>query len=123
MAWNRLAVGIPLLLLAVGISWAVWIKTDPQVEIVRELQQRAFGAESRELEPEARRELFEKMRAASEKLTDEQRQALRAEVGENFQARRQQQIGKFFELSGDERIAYLDEQIDQIVAAVGRLEI
>jgi hypothetical protein len=112
--WFALAGIVTLLLFAGGVSWAWWFKTDPQVEMVRALQAKAFSEESRALEPEERRAIFNRMREESEKLTDEQRRALREEVRESFQGRMQQRIGRFFELSGDERIAYLDEQIDEI---------
>ena len=111
--WLGLA-GIVTLLFACGIGWAWWFKTDPQVELVRELQAQAFSEESRALEPAERREMFAKIREASEKLTDEQRRVLREEVRGSFQGRMRQRIGGFFELSGDERIAYLDEQIDEM---------
>ncbi len=112
--WFALASIVMLLLFVGGIRWVWWFKTDPQVELVRELRAQAFSEESRALEPDARRAVFEKMREESEKLSDEQRRALREEARDDFQGRMQQRIGSFFELSGDERIAYLDEQIDEM---------
>ncbi len=114
--WFVLAAIATLLLFASGFSWAWWFKTDPQVEMVRALQAKAFSAESRTLDPEERRAVFAKMREESEKLTDEQRRALREEVREGFQGRMQERIGRYFELSGDERVAYLDAQIDEMEA-------
>ena len=112
--WFALAGIVTLLLFAGGVGWAWWFKTDPQVEVVRELQAKVFSEQSRALEPEERRVIFEKIREESEKLTDGQRRALRKEARDNFQGRIQQRIGSFFELSGDGRIAYLDEQIDEM---------
>ena len=100
-----------LLLIVVGILWAISNHEDPQVERVRQLQAKAFADE---VPREQRRELFEQLRSESEKLSDEQRRSLRSEAFANRRQEMQRRIRQYFELSAEQRVAYLDEQIDDM---------
>lgn len=109
--WILVTAATVLLLLIAGIGWALSKREDPQVARVRELQAKAF---SDDVPREQRRELFERMRSESENLTDEQRRSLREEASASRRQEMQQRMSKYFEMSAEERVAYLDAQIDEM---------
>ena len=109
--WLATIAGIVLLLCLIGVGWALSRREAPQVAKVRQLQATAF---SRELDSEKRRELFDQMRSESEKLTDEQRSTLRAEMRETRTEQMRTRIDSYFAMNSEQRKAYLDEQIDEM---------
>lgn len=109
--WLGISSAIILLLLVGAPSWILASREDPQVSVVRELQKKAF---SRDAAPEDRRQLFEQMRSEGEKLTEEQRKSLRDEAFAGRREHMQERMTKYFNLNKEQRVAYLDEQIDEM---------
>ncbi len=118
---NRTWLGMGLLLLAAA-GFAVWFfwprGEDPEVARVRGLMEERFNANSPPNDAE-RQQLRQEKRTAMESLNDAQRSQLREAMGQNFRRRMETTINQYFELPKNQRVAYLDQQIDRMDQARG----
>jgi hypothetical protein len=98
-----------LVLLIVLAAWYVW----PESELARARQMRdeLFAMPREQMSPEERKEKFAALRAEEEKLSPEERQALRREMGQRFQKKRNAEAVKYLSMSPEERQKLIDERI------------
>lgn len=99
------------ILLLIGGAWW-YFRTDPNVARMREL--RSQLADDTKMTDDQRRQIFTEMREVGQRLTEQQRQQLWAEGGDQFRGRMMREIDNYFELPVKERKAYLDEQIKRM---------
>lgn len=109
MSKKKVGIGIVLIALVGGAVWAFWSGPDPQVEKVKQLQQEAMKAP-----PEKRQEMFAQVRTQMEQLKPEQREMVFHDMRAQFEQRMQQEIKGYFALPPQQRVAYLDKQIDEM---------
>lgn len=111
--WISIVV-VLLLLVGGAITWALSDRPDPVVEEARRMRQLVFSPESRELPDEERRELREQLTQIYENMTAEQRQEVRRQGREHGMQRMRERMKKYFALSDEEKVAYLDEEVDSM---------
>jgi hypothetical protein len=107
------AILIMLLLGCATAAWAMWSREDPQVALVREMMVPMEQMEK--MSREQRREHFEKMRGEMDKLTEEQRDQLRDEGRQRWEAREAKELTEFFQLPPEQQKAELDKRIDRML--------
>lgn len=103
--WKRPALLAGGLLLGLALLWIFW--PDRQEAKARELQAQLFSPEARTLPPEQRQAKWQEFRQTMERLPAAARQRVEAEMGK----RQQQEIARYFTLSPQDRVRYLDDQI------------
>src|SRR5436190_6710557 len=101
---RKLMTGLGLLVLLLG-AWLGW--PDRRLAAAKALQQELFGPAGKQLSAEERRQKFRQLREATKGLTPAQRQWLSAEASK----RRKQEIARYFSLSPQDKLRYLDQQI------------
>ncbi len=99
-----------LLLVIVGSVWAFRSRTDPQIEKIKQLGAEAFKEDQ---SPEQRRQSFELIHQEMQKLTPEQREVVHQQGRQEFERRMDEQMDAYFALPPEERVAYLDKQIEE----------
>src|SRR5262245_58138631 len=82
---RRLALAGVLLLILL-MTWYAWPQSD--LDHVRQMREELFATPRDQMSPEERKEKFAALRAEEEKLSAEDRQALRKEMGQRFQKKR-----------------------------------
>jgi uncharacterized membrane protein len=108
---KRLALAAVVGVLVVGSMGAVWyLRPDPRVLKVRQLQAQLMSEAGRSLPAEQRRQAFQQMREEMRQLPPEKRRQM---FGDQRQ-RRRQETEKYLKLSKGEKVAYLDRQIDRM---------
>lgn len=115
---NRKRVGIAAAMLAfvaIGLAWYFRPPAvDPQVQQFRDTQQKLIelpdGRDSRE----ERRELFGQMREQMQQLKPEQQQELSSSPPPSFMRAIHKRISPYFELAPEERVAFLDREIQRM---------
>ncbi len=103
-------IAIAVLLLGGALAWCFW--PDRQVAKVKAMRQELSGDAARKLPPEERRQKWAAFRQAQQKLTPAQREA----VWEDVRKERQAEIDRYFTLSKEEKVRWLDQQIDRMEA-------
>jgi hypothetical protein len=120
MHGKRIAIAftaVALLLLAPFGIWRWLSGDDPAVARVRELQQgmmQRVQDAGDSMTDDQLRAMFTEVRAEMEKLDESQRRQLREEMGNQFRQRMTDEIHRFQQLTGKERTAFLDQQIDRM---------
>ena len=104
-------VSILLLLMMAGIAYAFIPRSDPALAKIEELRGQMEGANDQQ-----RRELWGQMRNEMENLTPEARDQMREEWGRRWQAREQEELNKFFDLTPEEQIKEIDEDLKREAA-------
>jgi hypothetical protein len=99
-------VAILLLLMMAGIAYAFIPRSDPALAKIEEIRGQMEGANDQQ-----RRELWGQMRKEMENLTPEARDQMREEWGQRWQAREQEELNKFFDLTPAEQIKEIDEDL------------
>ncbi len=85
-----------------------------QMEALRNLQADVFSEATRKLPEEERREKYKQFRAEYEQLSEAQRREFRKNQSAGPLGRANNQIRKYFELPQSERLAFLDQQINEM---------
>jgi hypothetical protein len=98
-----------VLLLILLAAWYAWPQSD--VDRVREMRNELFSTPRDQMSPDERKEKFAALRAEEEKLSPEDRQALRMEMAQRFQKKRNAEAVKYLQMSPEERQKYLDERL------------
>lgn len=112
MSKRKIAIGTTvIILLTVGLVWALRNRDDPQLERIRQLHMEAFKEGQT---PEQRRKNFELIHQEMEKLNPEQRQAIWSQRGREFGHRMDQRIDDYIALTPEERVAFLDKAIQEM---------
>ena len=107
MGERKTTIGVvAIILLVVGSVWAFRSRSDPQVEKIKQMI-------SENTPPEQRRGQWELIRKEMEQLSPEQHREIRQQMHESFAQRGDQRIDTYFALPPQQRIAYLDKQIDE----------
>jgi len=106
---RRLKVGAGVLLLLLVAGWFFWPSS--QVAAVRQMQEELFAADLSKTSAEERKEKLAALRAEQEKLSPEERDALRKERGKLFQKKRNADAVRYLALSPSERRKIVDERI------------
>ena len=104
---RRWLLALLLLLGLGGLGWAV--RPDPHLARARELQKELFSREAKNLPPDQRKTKFEAYRNEMKQLTDAQKRELFAPMRERQKA----QMARYFAMSPQEKVRYLDEQVDR----------
>ncbi len=98
-----------LLLLITLAAWYAWPQSD--MDRVRQMRDELFATPREQMAPEERQEKFAALRAEQEKLSAEERQALRKEMGQRFQQKRNAEAVKYLSMSQEDRQKLIDERI------------
>ena len=98
------------LILVGGVYWAwrTW-RVDPQLTKVQEMQAALMD---KNVPLEKRWAGFAALRSEVEKLPPQQQGQFRQQMGQQFQREVEKRISGYFALPPDQRLAYLDQQID-----------
>ncbi len=104
--FTRRRVGTAIVI-AILLAWLFW--PDTQLASVRAMQQELFSEQGRTLSPEERQAKFIDLRTAMAKLSPVQR----SKLGADRRQRMQSNLAKYFDMTPDEKKAYLDQQIDR----------
>lgn len=91
---------------AIIIALVWWLWPNNQMVRVQALQKELTNAE---LTNEQRQELFQQLRTAMNGLTPDQRSQLRNQGQQRFQ----EQLSRYFQMTPQEKAAYLDQQINR----------
>lgn len=111
-------IGISVVLLALsGVMGSRYLREDP-VQKVRDMRNQLFSDAGKKLDPEMRKEAFQKLRESTKSLTPQQRKVLFSEQ----QKQTSQKLADFFKLPAEERQNQLDKDIDRMQAARKRRE-
>jgi hypothetical protein len=112
--------GIGLLLLVVLIAYW-WSRPSAALAHVRELQHDLFSKSRDKMPADERKEKFDALRAEREKLSEDERNALRKEVSKDFQKKRSAEAIAYLKMSHAERMKVIDDKIarEQKNAATG----
>ncbi len=102
-----------LLLVAGGSAW-YYFGIDRDLNRARAARDALFSEENRDLSRDERRQQFAAYREQVEDLSDEQQQVLADEGRARMMERFERQMDEFFALSPEERVAYIDEQLDEM---------
>jgi hypothetical protein len=112
-----LIVGVSVLVMGLGIvalAWWFWPRDDDQrIAKIKQLQQQVFQQQASSSEAQ-RRQLFRQLRDEMEQLPPQERAQLRGEMFAGARERMTTQIKAFAELPPENRMAFLDEQIDRM---------
>lgn len=103
------AIAAVLVFASGALGWWFYPREDRQVAEIRALGQKLFSEENQNLSNEERDQLRRDLREKARDLTEEQRDALREDMEKRFDER----LDEFFKLPVDQRVAYLDKQIDE----------
>ena len=98
-----------LLLLIFLAAWYAWPESD--VDRVRHMRDELFATPRDQMSPEERQEKFAALRAEQEKLSPEERQALRKEMAQRFQKKRNAEAVKYLSMTPEERQKWIDERL------------
>jgi hypothetical protein len=105
---KRIAVVAGTLLVMAGSIWAVWhFWPNRHLARAQELRGQLAGDAGRSLSAEERRELWSQLRAEAKKLSPEERRNL-------WREQQQKRMKEYFALSGQEKVAFLDAQINRM---------
>jgi len=107
--WVRRS-AVLLLLLLIGFGTYRAIRPNPNMKKIRQLQTEFSSAQAKDWTPEQRREKFQEMRTAMEKLTPAQRDDLSAEQLKREEAR----LKEYSHMSPADKAKHLDAQIDRM---------
>lgn len=108
---KKTVVALLVLVLIGGVAYALLpAGPDPEMVKVQQLQEKLFDPDAK-LTDDERRNGFRELGEAAEKLTDEQRMQVMRE--NPFARRMRQRVVDYFDLPEDERLAMLDEHIDE----------
>ena len=112
--------GIGLLLLVLLLGYW-WTRSSSAMEHVREMQHELFSTPRDQMSADERKQKFDDLRAEREKLSENERDALRKEMGKEFQKKRSAEAVAYLHMSQAERMKVIDEKIarDQKRAASG----
>ena len=112
--------GIGLLLLFVLIGYW-WSRPSAAIAHVREMQHDLFSTPRDKMPADERKEKLDAIRAEREKLSEDERNALRKEAGKEFQKKRNAEAIAYLKMSRAERMKVIDEKItrEQKFAATG----
>jgi hypothetical protein len=100
---------LALLLLLFGLGGVVWAtRPNPHLARARELQKELANAKS--LPPDQRKARFEQFRNEVKQLTDDQKAELFAPMREKQKA----EMDRYFAMSPQQKIRYLDDRIDRM---------
>jgi hypothetical protein len=106
---RRLAWGLSLVLLLIG-TWSLW--PDRRLAQVKALRQELFSAETKKLPAEQRKDKWQALRQATEKLSAAQKQQLAREGQQRFE----QELYRYAKMSKPAQTAWLDQQINRTQA-------
>ena len=95
-----------MLMMAAG-AWAFMNRKDPHLKNLENLR-----AEMEAAPPEKRREMWGKMKEEFDQLSPEAHEQMFADRRKQWEAREQEHLNKFFDLSPKDQIAQLDKEID-----------
>lgn len=87
------------------------LRTDPNIKRVRDLRKEIASANASQLSTEQRREKFQQLRAAMDRLPPDQRDRMRREMAEDGRKRFEAEMEKYSKMSAAEKAKYLDERI------------
>jgi hypothetical protein len=106
-----------VILLLIGTAYGGYraIRTDPNVRRIRDLRKELAAGGN--LTPEQRREKFQQLREAMEKLPPAKRDQMRREMAEEGRQRFEGELRRYASLSPQEKTRHLDQQIDRMEAA------
>jgi exonuclease VII large subunit len=99
-----------LLLLLIGYGTYRAVRPNPNMKKIRQLQSEFSSAQAKDWTPEQRREKFQEMRTAMQKLTPTQRDELSAEQMKREESR----LKEYAQMSPVEKAKHLDAQIDRM---------
>jgi hypothetical protein len=102
-------VGLISLLLLLLVAW--WLWPNDQVDKVRKMQEELFGQDRGSLSPEERKEKMDALRAERDKLSDDERAALKKEMGKAFMKKQNVQAIKYFGMTPAERQKVIDDRL------------
>src|SRR5262245_42489931 len=100
LTWTSVLV---VFLLAVWFFWP-----DRRLDQVKALQKELFSPEAKKMAPEERKQRWQALRQATDRLSVEQKQTLSREREQRFE----QELMRYAKLPKKEQLAYLDKQID-----------
>src|SRR5262249_40189886 len=106
--WAAVAAAVVLVLLGAVAAWAFW--PNPELARAKALRKDLSGEAGRKLAPEDRRQKWEECRAAQEELSPDRGK----EVWEEARKERQAEIDRYFKMSKEEKVRWLDQQIDRM---------
>ncbi len=97
------------LIVASVFGWRKYQETKVVAE-VKEMQTKLFDENASR---EDREKAMEQMRERRENMTEGQQRAFREQMMQGFQQRMERRMDEFFALSEEDRVAFLDEEIQQ----------
>jgi uncharacterized membrane protein YgcG len=107
------ALGIAVVVLIAGTT--VWAcrrhRVDPKVQQIVQAQQKAFDDQ---VTDEQRRAMFDQFRSQMRTLTDGQRRQVFDQMRPLFQRRENERMDAYFNMTPDEKVAYLNKQIAEM---------
>jgi hypothetical protein len=107
-----------LLLLILLAAWYAWPQSD--VDRVRQMRDDLFATPREQMSQEERQEKFAALRAEQEKLSPEERQALRKEMAQGFQKKRNAEAVKYLAMTPEERQKVIDARLAREQAGQGQ---
>lgn len=114
MSRQRIAAAGCVLLIALA-GWGLWgwLFGDPEMARALDLQQQLASADE-SMSEEQRRALWGQFREQMDQLSPEQQSQLRDSMRGQFEARMDRRMDEFFALPSGQRVAYLDQQINEM---------
>lgn len=103
----RWLIAFLLLFLIGGIVWAV--RPNPHLARAQELQKKLFSADAKSLPADQRKALFDEYRTEMKQLTDDQK----AKLFEPMHQKQMAEFDRYFAMTPQEKVRYLDERIDR----------
>ena len=101
-----------------GLGAVAWIwrepAVDPEVQEIKELQAKLLDNRQEKLDPESTIKQIQELRKRTRSLDEEQQTELREEGMNLFRSMIQQRVTMYHELPQESRVAYLDQQIDEM---------
>lgn len=115
MSKNHIAIVVSLVLLMVGVGWAMgyFAGEDPQIAELERMRDENFNNQEG-LSREQRREQWNSYREKERALSPEQREELSKRSRPFFQKMANERMNEFFALSPEEQTKRLDEIIDRM---------
>ena len=103
-------VGLGLLLLCMLFGYW-WTRPSAAMGHVRDMQKELFAVPRDKMPADERKQKFDDLRAEREKLSDDERNALRKEMGQEFQKKRSAEAIAYLKMSPAERQKVIDQKI------------
>jgi hypothetical protein len=112
--WKAWIIAALLLLLLGGtVGGYFMFREDPQIARAKEIMAEFGRGRGKDLSREERRAKGKELRDLFENMTEGQRQTLRKEMMEKWRKRESERLAKYFAMSPEDKIKYLDQQIEQ----------